>query len=913
MATAGAPPQGPVPQLQDLSVQPQGVMVFREAGIAILKDQASNTLTVTLGSYEGDEIFSDQALLSQSTETWYCAEILARSALPWDSHTYSQDSPAATALTLQLAQPALPATATSPARAAQPAKYPTWLFVGYNGLDGDPASLRKPNANTRSSTHTQDNLLGFQISTNAASEITGRMALVPGSLVVGGNISKLKQLMTLFNEPSTTDADIANLLSDSDIQTLDQLASDLQAIVSDLRAGLAPKPIAFVKHITPQDMNRHPTDRPYPTQPQGPNNRPFGDGYLSANALLYRNLPTVTSFVWRMPPVMALNYDDDLVQLAVELARKYPRDLLKPTVILWAIHCWVDIYDDPNYMKESFCSMSSRNTTVPYVPLAVFIIYFEHWMAITFKLGLAEWPHPSRQIFRAYQRNCERNASVYQVDPMDIDEDMIRVHMSHVSSKVNGISSLDRFKVLPMSFPGHELPFPSNLDIHAVNETIQALCGMGHVSQYGRPSYHFLNDGVNHVTVAIPSRVLNSAFYDGPLRPVTPDDLSGLFDVQGPGPTSIFGPTRSAGPIWMSPFGTNEETTTASPQAPPEGWPRHGHLSPDLLDLFVTPSVNSLIRFTIRASILDLINVGMLNVTDLSEIMVGNDFRITYRGMPSRSTILAMTVEERHHARRVAIERVIGSRLPAPEHPQSSPSGATGNTGPQAQTIATASHAPTNNTSVPTINTPAAPVQPQIPMADHDTLQECIGLIESMPRKCCHRAFRWLSRQLHALTSPINPATNQWDIRRLVTEIEHAQDAAQADIDLLEASYEFWREGPNREPLDLTGAITVQSWLPGCIGRLSGFDAGQAANSTEWSNAIRAELNHLNSYVVYLVDTMGVQDRRLRQYGYDAQLVANLREDSHKLLEVFRPYANGCLTEKLQELRDQLASLTVQT
>ncbi|KAL7904657.1 hypothetical protein GGI35DRAFT_489535 [Trichoderma velutinum] len=347
---------------------------------------------------------------------------------------------------------------------------------------------------------------------------------------------------------ATTEANLVmlkRLVSGESLETFlttpeDRIAYDLyvEKLIQGLKKGTAITPFSF---ITPPVLPDTPPGSNLlgrlqdDTKPRGDDNRYLSEVTCNPD-LATRNLnhKSSTGFVYRAALTDAFEYPPELIRLLKQFARRYPTDFLPLRLMLLACHLWFDIMTHPDLQLEWF--MWEREggdkegfDEIPEVSLAVFIVYFAHWLSWTESTGLSEHPHPFRFVSKAYESDKAHGGLAVYED--HFPQYRVIALMHQVISRIPNVSIDMRIDVFPCQIPGTKMPPMYHSSILRCPHPISlALTGLPHMGYLGFPNYTRLKLAYDPEKICrshyLPYFVNSSLFGNLGTRLQTPSDLS---------------------------------------------------------------------------------------------------------------------------------------------------------------------------------------------------------------------------------------------------------------------------------------------------------------------------------------------------------------------------------------------------
>ncbi|KAF5707937.1 hypothetical protein FMUND_10802 [Fusarium mundagurra] len=337
--------------------------------------------------------------------------------------------------------------------------------------------------------------------------------------------------------------------------------------------GRTPVTLARIKPVTTREVPHHrkpSTQRSFiPDEPYGPGNRQLHEVLPRVKPNLYFKEPL--DFVYRAPYMSNMRYPERLYHELAIFAKAHSGDKFNATAMLFAVQLWVDIEEHPDKMLEYGVA-----EPLPSISLAIFIVYFEHWLKIHEHLQCLRFIHPFRLIHLLYWNDilvpCARN-SVFYVKEDAIDSERVRWYVLDAEARGPEISVTERVDLYPFMMSGSKMVYPQDIpNKFRLSETQQAMIGMPDLRVLGSPSYPTRENET--IEVAMPEAIARTTFLE---ETSNEGDLTNFFDATKAGPTSQFGNSLRSGTIWTHEF----HKYTYEPGRPIEDF-----ITPKLIDIW---------------------------------------------------------------------------------------------------------------------------------------------------------------------------------------------------------------------------------------------------------------------------------------------------------------------------------------
>ncbi|EWZ86567.1 hypothetical protein NW765_001610 [Fusarium oxysporum] len=279
-----------------------------------------------------------------------------------------------------------------------------------------------------------------------------------------------------------------------------------------------------------------------PGQLHGPENRRFREIFPSIVRHHCINYAPAT-FLYRAPYVSNMKYPSRFYSNLAAFAKAQPEDKFNATAMLFATELWVTIFESPTKRIEPHAI-----EPVPEVSLAVFLVYFEHWLKIHEHLQCIAFAHPFRVIQLMYTNDILTDGgSAFLIDESAIDSDRVCELINEAEAIDHNIRVDERVDIFPFMINGTKMVLPQDYSgTFRLSPTELALLGMPHLRILNHPSLPTTDDA--EIEIAIPEAIAQITFG----KEITSDYpfTSFFFDTTKDGPTSLFGSNLKSGTIW---------------------------------------------------------------------------------------------------------------------------------------------------------------------------------------------------------------------------------------------------------------------------------------------------------------------------------------------------------------------------
>ncbi|KAF5570968.1 hypothetical protein FPHYL_803 [Fusarium phyllophilum] len=543
----------------------------------------------TVGKPKGGGYFdSNQKPIGE----WTFAKVLNRGTLLWDRENFYPGDPAERSMHVHYSEESYDYGT------------PRRLLVGYSAYTLEPvlASIN-PEVFYIQEDMKGEHLSGLRLETISEGCLDEGEVILHYSLTVPGNLRALKLLLL--------EKDWSRALHGGDLTV--EGAKDLaRQSAQSLYDGRTPVTVARIKPATTTQVPNH--KKPclkrsvIPDESYGPGNRQLHEILPRVKPNLWFNEPM--DFVYKAPYMSNMQYPERLYHELAIFAKAHSDDKFNATAMLFAIQLWVDIEEHPDKMLE-YCVAEP----LPSVSLAVFVVYFEHWLKIHEHLQCLRFIHPFRLIHLLYWNDIlvpyNRN-SVSYVKEDAIDSERVRWYVLDAEAWDPEISVTERVDLYPFMMTGSKMVYPQDIpNRFRLSETQQAMVGMPDLRVLGSPSYPTQESET--IEIAMPEAIARITF----LKETSNERaLTDFFDATKAGPTSQFGNSLRSGTIWTHEF----QKYTYNPGRPIEEFN-----TPELTDVWTQLSDRRL-RW-----------LETLGVLGRVRLRTGEDGLPGYYGMPSEN------------------------------------------------------------------------------------------------------------------------------------------------------------------------------------------------------------------------------------------------------------------------------------
>lgn len=160
--------------------------------------------------------------------------------------------------------------------------------------------------------------------------------------------------------------------------------------------------------IVPQDINPGASVsglRQDKTQPESRENKLLSQ--VLPNTKILSRLPvdrTRSGFTFFLPPIEALEFPPELIRILKDFLEKYLNDLMTLRTCLIACYIFKQAIEHSDMLMERFMQMRRAKggayQLVPEIRPVACLIYTPHWLRFPEYMGLTEYLHPFRFIYR---------------------------------------------------------------------------------------------------------------------------------------------------------------------------------------------------------------------------------------------------------------------------------------------------------------------------------------------------------------------------------------------------------------------------------------------------------------------------------------------------------------------------------
>ncbi|WQF76751.1 hypothetical protein CDEST_01765 [Colletotrichum destructivum] len=172
-------------------------------------------------------------------------------------------------------------------------------------------------------------------------------------------------------------------------------------------------------------------------------------------------------FMMDMPKLDSIRVPKSLVDEVESFLAKYPRDIVPVNLAVSMAIAWAAYCDTTEYQPELASSKRRRPPIppsltgdlarpVPYVDLAVLILYSTHYFRLHEEHGLSAYAHIFRVVSALYAKDTQFNEA-FKIDPDDIDHGFV-----FGCVRALNLRDEDWEEIVPPSFDGSRLVMPLN-------------------------------------------------------------------------------------------------------------------------------------------------------------------------------------------------------------------------------------------------------------------------------------------------------------------------------------------------------------------------------------------------------------------------------------------------------------------
>ncbi|KAI1061295.1 hypothetical protein LB506_011652 [Fusarium annulatum] len=418
---------------------------------------------------------------------------------------------------------------------------PRRLLVGYSAYTLEPVLASIDLETFYISEDMNDNhLTGLKFEATTEGFLKGEEVILHHSLTVPGNIRALKLLLL--------GKDWRKAFHGGDLTV--EAAKDLAfESARSLYHEQAPVTLARIQPATTAQVPNHEKPNLKRTvihdQPYGPENLQLHE-VLPGTGSIWFNGPQ--GFVYKAPYISNTRYPKRLYHDLAIFAKSHSSDKFNATAMLFAVQLWCDIKGHPNKMLEKCVE-----EPLPSVSLAVFIVYFEHWLKIHEHLQCLSFIHPFRLIHLLYWNDILQpfnNEEAFSIKENAIDPWRVRQYVQDARAMDPKISVTERVDLYPFMISGSKMVCPQDIpNKFRLSETRQAMVGMPDLRVLGSPSYQTKDSET--IAIIMPEPIARITF----VQEISDEEtLTSLFEATGAGPTLQFGDSLKSGTIWTHDF-----------------------------------------------------------------------------------------------------------------------------------------------------------------------------------------------------------------------------------------------------------------------------------------------------------------------------------------------------------------------
>ncbi|KLP00125.1 Uncharacterized protein Y057_8679 [Fusarium fujikuroi] len=417
---------------------------------------------------------------------------------------------------------------------------PVRLLVGYSAYTLEPVLASAPIRDLNVYPDTDD-LCGLELEVRSEGTLCQSEVILHHALTVPGNLRAVKHLLIEEDwEKAFADGDItvehAKGLAFESARSL----HDGQTLI--VVARIQPPTTMQVPHrISPNLEQCVDSGRLHE-----PKNRRYHEILPSISRHHYIDCKHAT-FLYRAPYVSNMRYPARLYSDLAAFAKVHPGDKFNATAMLFATELWVTISESPTRRREPYAK-----EPVPEVSLAVFLVYFEHWLKIHEHLQCIAFAHPFRIIQLMYTNDMLTEGGIaFLVDESAIDSYQVRDLIYEAEAIDPNVIVDERVDIFPFMVNGTKMVLPQDYSgTFRLSPTEQALLGMPDLRILSHPSLP-TTDGIEN-EIAMPGAIAQITFCNSTTSDFPYTDY--FFDTTKDGPTSLFGSSLKSGTIWTHEF-----------------------------------------------------------------------------------------------------------------------------------------------------------------------------------------------------------------------------------------------------------------------------------------------------------------------------------------------------------------------
>ncbi|KAF5653372.1 hypothetical protein F25303_2361 [Fusarium sp. NRRL 25303] len=503
----------------------RGVRTIIEGKKAALVSEQGIVIAKTLRNLHGGGYFDENRHLKGE---WITTSVLNRGTLIWDRDRFHPLDPLSRSMHAYQSEESYDAS------------IPVRLLVGYSAYTLEPVLASTPIRDLNVYPDT-DGLCGLELEVRSEGTLCSSEVILHHALTVPGNLRAVKHLLI--------DKDWEKAFADGDI-TVEHAKGLAFESARSLHDGQTPIVVARIQPPTTMQVPH----RISPNLEQcvdsgrlhGPKNRRYHELLPSISQHHYIDCKPAT-FLYRAPYVSNMRYPARLYSDLATFAKAHPGDKFNATAMLFATELWVTISESPTRRREPHAK-----EPVPEVSLAVFLVYFEHWLKIHEHLQCIAFAHPFRIIQLMYTNDMLTEGGIaFLVDESAIDSDRVRDLIYEAEAIDPNVIVDERVDIFPFMVNGTKMVLPQDYSgTFRLSPTEQALLGMPDLRILSHPSLP-TTDGIEN-EIAMPEAIAQITFCNSTTSDFSYTDY--FFDTTKDGPTSLFGSSLKSGTIWTHEF-----------------------------------------------------------------------------------------------------------------------------------------------------------------------------------------------------------------------------------------------------------------------------------------------------------------------------------------------------------------------
>ncbi|QGI76848.1 hypothetical protein CEK25_001754 [Fusarium fujikuroi] len=484
----------------------RGVHTIMEGKKAALVSEEGIVIAKTVGNLHGGEPTSQRRITTS---------VLNRGTLIWDRDRFHPLDPLTRSMYAYQSEKSCDVS------------IPVRLLVGYSAYTLEPVLASAPIRDLNVYPDTDD-LCGLELEVRSEGTLCQSEVILHHALTVPGNLRAVKHLLIEEDwEKAFADGDItvehAKGLAFESARSL----HDGQTLI--VVARIQPPTTMQVPHrISPNLEQCVDSGRLHE-----PKNRRYHEILPSISRHHYIDCKHAT-FLYRAPYVSNMRYPARLYSDLAAFAKVHPGDKFNATAMLFATELWVTISESPTRRREPYAK-----EPVPEVSLAVFLVYFEHWLKIHEHLQCIAFAHPFRIIQLMYTNDMLTEGGIaFLVDESAIDSYQVRDLIYEAEAIDPNVIVDERVDIFPFMVNGTKMVLPQDYSgTFRLSPTEQALLGMPDLRILSHPSLP-TTDGIEN-EIAMPGAIAQITFCNSTTSDFPYTDY--FFDTTKDGPTSLFG------------------------------------------------------------------------------------------------------------------------------------------------------------------------------------------------------------------------------------------------------------------------------------------------------------------------------------------------------------------------------------